>query len=249
MTIVAIAGVVINFLLLLYLIRASRILGTKISKVNSRVITRPQLAQALDRSESQNYQQLESYLQLLRILDLKGPLPTTRSFAASPDLLLELCRIISRAKPSLVVELGSGISTLIIGKQIEAKAHFISIDHSADYASATRQLLQEHEVSNVKVIVAPLQDETNWYDPIEFKDVRDVDLLFIDGPPQSSGPDARHSATYFLDKLSPRATVIIDDAKRDSEGRLARIFASRMPNHVLRILDHEKGTALIQPSD
>jgi len=247
MDILVTTGLVINFLLLLYLVRASRILGTKISNANRKIVSRSQLAQELAKSEKQNYQQLESYLQLLSLLDLKRPLPSTRSFAASPDPLLELIGIVRRRQPSFVVELGSGISTLVIGKQIDERTRFLSIDDSTEFASMTRELLREHEVGNVDLVVAPLRGEKNWYDINVLEDVKDVDLLFIDGPAQSSSPDARHSASFFLERLSPKATVVIDDAKRKSEKRMALIFASRMPNHVLRFLDHEKGTAVIEP--
>jgi hypothetical protein len=34
---------------------------------------------------------------------------------------------------------------------------------------------------------------------------------------------------------------------RDGERKLAEDFAKALPNHVLTILDHEKGTAVIAP--
>jgi hypothetical protein len=51
----------------------------------------------------------------------------------------------------------------------------------------------------------------------------------------------------FKDKLSANAVVIIDDVNRDGERKLAEDFAKALPNHVLTILDHEKGTAVISP--
>jgi hypothetical protein len=48
-------------------------------------------------------------------------------------------------------------------------------------------------------------------------------------------------------KLSENAVVVIDDTKRSGEKTLAESFANALPNHKLRFLDHEKGTAIIEP--
>ena len=249
MRLIQLVLLVANLSILVYLLRASRILGTKISKVGSKTITQAQLSRELARTQQINFQLLESYIQLLKLLDLKAPLPRTRSYASSPDLLLELCSIIGKIRPSTTVELGSGISTVVIGNQIGPDAHLFSIDHSEEFASSTIKLLNEHNLSNVTMIVAPLDSQTNWYTTKYFSDLKEIDLLFIDGPPQSVGVDSRHPATYFLDRLSANAIVVIDDSKRDSEARLAHKFAELMPSHTLTFLDHEKGTAVIKPKN
>jgi hypothetical protein len=41
--------------------------------------------------------------------------------------------------------------------------------------------------------------------------------------------------------------VVIDDTKRSGEKTLAESFANALPNHKLRFLDHEKGTAILEP--
>lgn len=97
--------------------------------------------------------------------------------------------------------------------------------------------------------VAPIDPTTNWYEKSKLDELKEIDLLIIDGPPQSIGANARHPATYFLNKLSKQATVLIDDTNRDSERGLATMFAERMPNHTLYFLDYEKGAALIQHKD
>ena len=232
----------LNFFILLYLFRASRIIGSK-------TVTKDQISRELSKVERLNFRQLESYLQLLQILGINQPLPATRNYAASPDLLLEICRIIYSSKPKFIVELGSGISTLIIAKQITDETRFVSIEHSKDYAKTTRLILEDHKLTNVDLRVAPIDPTTSWYEKSKLDELKEIDLLIIDGPPQSIGANARHPAIFLLDKLSKQATVLIDDTNRDSERGLATMFAERMPNHTIYFLDYEKGAALIQHND
>ena len=77
---------------------------------------------------------------------------------------------------------------------------------------------------------------------------QEIDLLVIDGPPKALGENVRSGALdFFLNRLSPNAVVVIDDAYRPGESKLASDFATKMPLHNLVVLDHEKGTALILP--
>jgi hypothetical protein len=75
-----------------------------------------------------------------------------------------------------------------------------------------------------------------------------IDLLVIDGPPSSTNPDARYPAlTHLIPLLSPKATVVLDDADRDEEKKLAEAIAAALPGHSLTFIRHEKGTAVIAP--
>jgi predicted O-methyltransferase YrrM len=195
------------------------------------------------------YRQTEAFIQLTNLLDFKAAIPPTRSWAASPDLLLTIAEIIKKNKPGLVVELGSGVSTLVAAKSGARK--IVSIDNSDEWGSKTVALLKEHKVRGVDVRIAPLQPYANgseWYDVSVIKDLKKIDVLIIDGPPGSKNPEARYPALQqFKDKLSAKAIIIIDDVHRAGERKLAEDFAKALPNHVLTILDHEKGTAIISP--
>jgi Mrp family chromosome partitioning ATPase len=94
----------------------------------------------------------------------------------------------------------------------------------------------------------PYANGSDWYEVAAIRDLKNIDLLIIDGPPGSKNPEARYPALQqFKDKLSASAIVIIDDVHRDGERKLAEDFAKALPNHVLTVLDHEKGTAIIAP--
>ena len=85
-------------------------------------------------------------------------------------------------------------------------------------------------------------------DKVPFKDLKNIDLLIVDGPQGGDNSDARYPALeVLLKKLSAKAIVILDDVNRTGERKLAEDFAKALPNHELRILDHEKLTAVISP--
>jgi predicted O-methyltransferase YrrM len=241
------------FLILLgvtYCAKLLRSLHSKVSKTSA-AITRDIQKLSLENKKNSMiaYRQAEAFTQLTNLLDFKAAIPATRSWAASPDLLLTISEIVKKNRPGLVVELGSGISTLVAAKSGARK--IISIDNSDAWGAKTVALLKEHKVRGVDVRIAPLRPYANgseWYDLDAIKDLKKIDLLIVDGPPGSKNPEARYPALQqFKDKLSPAAIVVIDDVNREGERKLAEDFAKALPNHELTILDHEKGTAIIAP--
>lgn len=233
-----------------YQIRVLRRANEKLIKLVSPERDLRKLSKEIERKSQENYRQSEFYAQLLRLLDLKSPIPSTRSWAASPDLLLTLLAHARTSNPKIIVDLGSGVSTLVLAKSAPG-ATVISIDNSAEYAAKTEKLLESHEVTNVDLRVAPLAPHhsgVDWYDTSAIKDISDIDFLFIDGPPGSKNLKARHPAIEeFIKRLKPRAIIVIDDVSRDGERAMAEEFAELLPTHTLEFLPHEKGTAVLTP--
>jgi predicted O-methyltransferase YrrM len=234
----------------LYCIRSLRALHSKVSKKSDQITREIQKVTVENKKQSMiAYRQTEAFIQLSNLMQFKSAIPPTRSWAASPDLLLLISETVKKNKPALVVELGSGVSTLVCAKSGARKV--ISIDNSEQYGGKTRDLLKEHKVRGVEIRIAPLRPYANgseWYEVSVLKDLKKIDLLIVDGPPGSKNPEARYPALReFKDKLSAKAIVIIDDVNRDGERKLAEDFAKALPNHTLTILDHEKGTAIISP--
>ena len=232
---------------LAYCIRSLRALH---QKINTRIAREIAVStKELKTSMWQSYRQTEAMQQLLSLLKFSAPVPPTRSWAASPDLLLTLAQLVRKHNPKLVVELGSGVSTLVVAKAGAKKV--ISIDNSGEFAEKTREVLKEHKVRGVEIRVAQLKAHisgVDWYDTAVIKDLKRIDLLIVDGPPGSKNPEARMPArAEFIAKLSPKAIIVIDDVNREGERKLAESFAKALPNHVLTIYPHEKGTAVISP--
>jgi predicted O-methyltransferase YrrM len=233
-----------------YLLRSLRALHRKINRNADRVSR--ELAGQTSRIKEEIghvYHQVEALEQLLPILKLKAPLPASRGWAASPDFLLALSHITQNVRPKLAVELGSGTSTLVLAKSGAKK--IISLDHSLDFGAQTQEMLESHRVGGVEIRINELEtypEGYRWYAHSSLKGLAKIDLLVIDGPPSSTNPDARYPAlTHLIPLLSAKATIVLDDADRDEEKKLAEEIAAALPGHSLTFIRHEKGTAVIAP--
>lgn len=236
--------------LAIYQIRLLRRISAKLRNL-SKPERDPRLISKKSREENwQHYRQSEYFSQLINLMDFKAAIPGLRSWAASADVLLTLASTSQKIKPKVVVDLGSGVSTLVLAKSSPG-AKVFSIDHLEEFAGKTRSLLQDHEITNVDLRVAPLRPHAtgvDWYDVSAFADIDQIDLLFIDGPPGSKEDKARHPVlTQCLSKLSPGAVIVIDDVNRNGERELADMFLKALSGYELEILNHEKGTAVLRP--
>jgi len=170
--------------------------------------------------------EVEALVQLFQGFAPRAPMPPSGGFALNPTDLLDLLQLIRTRRPKLVLELGSGTSTIWIAYALEkAGGRLVSLDHDSGYAEKTRAALAAHALTEVaEVRDAPLRPvlldgrSFPWYDTDALADLREVDLLLIDGPPEKTGPDARYPAMRVLEeKLADAATVVFDDAHRTDE--------------------------------
>lgn len=181
--------------------------------------------------------QTQAHLSLLHFLRLTAPFPVTDSYAASPDLLLYLANMITMTRPALVVECGSGVSTLVMARTAQLQSRttrIVSLEHEPQYADRTRELLELHDVQAfAEVRYVPLRPtslpghETPWYASDQTADLNGISLLLVDGPPTTTGPSARYPAVPILhDRLSECAIVLLDDAGRKDEAGVAERWQS-----------------------
>ena len=165
--------------------------------------------------------QIESLLWIYQEMKLANIIPPMGHYAGTPDFYKVILHSIKLYKPKIIVELGSGVSTFVISEFLEYNnfdTELISLDHEKNYADETAQRIQN---SHTKVLFTPLvnyklNDESYfWYDIENLKDVDNIDLLIIDGPPENVSKLARFPALPLLwSKLSPEAIIIMDDANR-----------------------------------
>ena len=170
--------------------------------------------------------EVEALVQLFQGFTPRAPMPPSGDFALNPTDLLDLVHLIRTRRPGLVLELGSGTSSVWIAYILEQiGGRLITLDHYPAYAAKTRAALAVHGLTGVaEVRDAPLRPVVlegrtfPWYDTAAVADLHDVDLLVIDGPPGSTGPDARYPAMRVLEqRLADAATVVVDDAHRPDE--------------------------------
>ena len=95
----------------------------------------------------QTFRQLEALQNLSAVLPANDVLPATRGWAAAPDLLMVLVDLVITERPSLVVECGSGASTLWLAlamRRLEIDGRIIALDHDPVCGGKTRDLLARH---------------------------------------------------------------------------------------------------------
>jgi hypothetical protein len=185
----------------------------------------------------------------------RSPLPRPGAWATSTDFLVELVQLIETRRPAVVVELGSGLSTVVMALKLAELGcgRLVSIDHDGRFAETTRRCLEANGVATAAEIrVVPLvrqdaaADEPPWYDTRHMQDLVDVDLLVIDGPPMPVDPLVRKPALpFFRSRLAPGATVLLDDAARKGERIILADWRRLFPDLCVENLPLEKGAARI----
>jgi predicted O-methyltransferase YrrM len=213
----------------------------------------------LKREIKQTFRQLEALQNLNSVLPASGMLPATRDWAASPDLLLVLVDLVITERPSLVVECGSGASTLWLAlamRRFGIDGRIIALDHDPVFGSKTRDYLARHDVSDLaEVRDAPLEsfslggEAYSWYARKAWEDLAGIDLLFVDGPPAATGHQARYPALPLLaGSLSPVATAVLDDLVVPDMQKMLRLWLDAYPEFSSEILPLEKQAAILRRS-
>lgn len=201
--------------------------------------------------------QLQATTQLFSMLAPEHRVPAMGGWAASPDLVLLLLDELRRVRPRVIVECGSGVSTLWLALAVRRyglDTRIVSLDHDAHFGGLTTQTLREHGVDDIaRVQHAPLVDvglpghESRWYDPSGWENLADIGMLIVDGPPTTTGPGARYPALpLLLDRLAPTATVVLDDMDRADEQDVVRRWTALSPEFTRLDVALEKGATLLR---
>lgn len=246
---------------LLLLIRHSLDLADRIGNLaaqSTRTFETVRRVEADTRKElKQTFGQMEALQNLNAILPTSDVLPATRGWAASPDLLLALVDLVITERPSLIVECGSGASTLWLAlalRRFGIDGRIIALDHDPVFSGKTRDFLARHDVLDLaEVRDAPLESfsldgETySWYARTAWEDLAGIDLLFVDGPPAATGHQARYPALPLLNKsLSPIATIVLDDLIVPDMREVLPRWLDADPGFSSEILPLEKQAAVLR---
>lgn len=202
-----------------------------------------------------HYRATEALLGLYALIQPRLPLPPMRLWVISPDFAVLIVQTIRAYRPQVIVELGSGVSTLICGYCVEAQGsgRIISFEHEANFADVTRANVRAHGLDGCATVIhaplTPLADQPNrrWYDPRMMADLPGIDLLIVDGPPEGINAMARFPALpSLIDRLNPGALLLVDDFMRPDEYAMVRQWVEAYDLDVIAIYANEKGAALLR---
>ncbi len=195
--------------------------------------------------------QIEAFLGLQNYFNT-GDLPVEmHGWPISPDFGLYLIERLETNNYNLVIEFGSGTSTVVIAKALAKMASRfrvkpdvvqIAFEHLAQYHTKTLDSLQQAGLANaLQLILAPLQPYSaangNSYAYYSCHDTLDkltknnnpadlCILVVVDGPPGSTNKHARYPAlpvilNYFA---GAQIDILLDDYYRDEEKEITKMW-------------------------
>lgn len=203
-----------------------------------------------------HYKQFEALLSLFNLISIQNPLPPMRLWAASPDFVTIIFSYIRQCHPQVIVEAGSGVSTLLSAYLLKTQQNgrIYSLEHDTKFAQVSEARLVNHHLTDyASILHAPLQSVAlkgtswQWYDPAQLSMVDKIDLLVIDGPPRTIQKLARYPALPLLfDKLNSGAHIIIDDYQRPDEQAVVKRWLDEFALDLVEKIDNEKGAVVLR---
>ena len=165
-----------------------------------------------------------------------------------PGGLAAVCNDVIINARRRIVELGSGVSTVLLARLLTRQRprggwRLAAVEHDAGWVQrVTDELDREGIGDHVAVLHAPLvphalaEADLLWYDEAAMAAGLDaalggelIDLLVVDGPPAYAAGYglARYPALPVLQhRLAPGATVVLDDVERPGEQEVVRRWES-----------------------
>lgn len=196
--------------------------------------------------------QIESVLELQNYLNNGEMIGDFHGWPISPDFALYMVRILEREAYNLIVEFGSGTSTVLIAKSLEKIRHReegsdvsqVAFEHLQKYFLQTgsnlhqvglRERVQLHHTP-LSDYVAPDQSAWKYYDCIDILDTIAISinapriLVLVDGPPAATGNHARYPALPIMLHSFPgaRIDILLDDYDRPDEKEIVQRWRSEL---------------------
>ncbi|MDH3001388.1 hypothetical protein A1D23_12775 [Chelonobacter oris] len=214
-----------------------------------------------------NVKQIEDFYSLQEFFKTGELFSGFYGWPISPDIGLFIINQMRQKQYDLVIEFGSGTSTLLFAKLAAAKHHqplmsdllpqkILSFDHHANYYQRTQVLLNTNQVAkHVDLVNAPLIEwQENgqaflYYDceatlqqlaqNLQGKSAKI--LVLVDGPPGDTCKNARYPAVPLLFKYlaEHQIDIILDDAARPEEREVAAKWQNFLSNCQIAFSDEK----------
>ncbi|MBZ0291053.1 MAG: class I SAM-dependent methyltransferase [Anaerolineae bacterium] len=204
----------------------------------------------------QHYWQTEALFSIYSSIPITQPLPALRFWAASPDFISLIVTLIKQYQPRFILELGSGVSTLIEGYGLReiGEGYIVSLEHSAHFANVTSENIQRHGLQDfAQVIHTPLksvmlhQITHLWYDTSGLENLPPIDLLIVDGPSVENQVMARYPAVPLLfQKLNPGALILVDGFSQNEEYEMVKRWIRDFHLTIVDTYATEKGAIILR---
>ena len=227
-------------------------LSEQIQKQNTDLISMRKYLESTVKKEILNAtQQLEAFLGIQSFLNHGARLPSMHGWPISPDFALYLIELIDSNDYDLILEFGSGTSTVLIAKALarigrqrngKPATSQVAFEHLQQYHAQTLANLKQSELADaVQLVLAPLQPyqapngktysyyscHTSLKELAQQMSAAGLRVLIVvDGPPAATGQHARYPAVpaILAHLKSARIDVLLDDYIRDDEKEIAQLW-------------------------
>ena len=199
--------------------------------------------------------QVQPLLQLEQMLETRRPLQPMRGYAIAPDFGVLLAQLVADRRPELIVETGSGVSTVILAYGLEklGRGRVIALEHDPEYARRTREELHRHGLDAYATIVeAPLESVAiggktyRWYSQHALDGLPAIDLVVDDGPPRYIGPMLRYASLPILSRHMRPDALFVLDVVGDEERAILERWRRELPGFRQDVIASKKGNVLIR---
>lgn len=178
------------------------------------------------------------------------------NWALAPEALEWLAHFIQTQTIWSVIELGSGLSTILFAalQRDGLLERSLSLEHDANWYSHTiAQLKQKDLLDYAQVQLCPLrqvalhQELVKWYDITAIVPFT-ADLILVDGPPSHSDPLARQPAPHLLQPFIRSGTwIVLDDCQRQAEQETVTRWLKELPHlKLIETVAIDTGLALLR---
>ena len=148
-----------------------------------------------------------------------------------------------------ILECGTGLSTILLGAISQQRGNVVwSLEHHPLWGEKVASALERYGISSAHLCIRPLKDygSFTWYDPPLDSMPDGFSMVVCDGPPGDTKGGRYGLLPVMRSKLKPGAAILLDDASREQEKKIAARWAgelrtnydtlgSRKPYIVLRI--------------
>lgn len=185
----------------------------------------------LNKQLQYTYDRMDALFSIHQLIHIRHPLPIMHDWTIPSDFAHHLLQVILSKTSGNVLDVGSGISTILSGYAVELRGggKVISLEHDQKYAEKTYSMIKAHRLENfIELYYCPIVDYTinekkwSWYDISAVKNITEIEVVCIDGPPGSLHELARYPALPLLHQyLTKSATILLDDGARIDEKAIA----------------------------
>ncbi|MBF6987019.1 hypothetical protein [Cupriavidus sp. IK-TO18] len=209
--------------------------------------------------------QIEAFIGIQRWLPLDDSALDFHGWPISPDLGIFLLGKIHEEKYDVIIEFGSGTSTILLARAVaqmnlESRGELpvgkkvVSFEHDRAYHEKTLKLLKSRDLLGyVNLVHSPLvvhEDSgakylhydcaTSLRQIAQLNEGQDLSILvLVDGPPELTCKNARYPAIpKIFDYLGKhRIDIVLDDANRPAEKEAIKMWKEYWKARSIRILD------------